>query len=149
MRKFIFLSLLAFFSVALNVVRAQAPADSLMSFEEADRPPVFPGCESLESAEELRKCFDVQLGILLNRNIYYPSDAREVEAQGTVYLEVVIDREGYVTDIRNTRPDDQIHPSLVKEAVRVVKKLPRMQPAVHEGKPVAVKYAIPLSFKLG
>ncbi|MBL0911802.1 MAG: energy transducer TonB [Bacteroidia bacterium] len=147
MHKFLFPALVIIFFTAFTEARAQAAADSLIFLEEADRPPVFPGCDPSAEAKDLQQCFDFQLAMLLSKSINYPSDAREKEEQGTVYLEITIDSTGVVTDIRNTDPG-KVHPSLEKEALRVVKKLPRMGPAVHNGKEIAVKYAIPITFNL-
>ncbi len=149
MHKFLFLILPIALFAAFTEAHAQAAGDSLIFLEKADRPPVFPGCELFTDSEALLRCFDAQLGSFLGENLNYPPDARAKNEQGTVYLEVIIDSSGHIVDIRNTKPENRIHPSLEKEAIRVMRKLPVMKPAVHEGKPVAVKYAIPLSFKLG
>lgn len=41
-----------------------------------------------------------------------------------------------------------MHPDLVAEAIRVVKRMPKWKPAVQDGKVVKVKYTLPISFKL-
>ena len=94
-----------------------------------------------------RNCPGGQAGLLrfIADNIRYPSIAEENGIQGRVVCTFVVDRDGSITDVQVARPID---PSLDKEAVRLLKKMPRWKPGIHNGQPVRVKYTVPVTFKL-
>ena len=57
-----------------------------------------------------------------------------------------MERDGSVSDVQVKRSVD---PSLDKEAVRVLSMMPKWTPGMQDGKPVRVKYTIPVIFRLG
>ena len=75
----------------------------------------------------------------------YPPVAEENGIQGRVVVTCVIDHDGSVTDVKVVKGVD---PSLDKEALRVVKSMPKWEPGRQNGKTVRVKYSIPLTFSL-
>jgi protein TonB len=56
-----------------------------------------------------------------------------------------VNADGSVEDVQVIRPVD---PNLDKEAIRVLRKLPKFKPGEQRGKPVRVKYSVPVRFKL-
>ncbi len=62
-----------------------------------------------------------------------------------MFLSFVVDETGRVKDVDVKK---RVHPFLDKEALRVVKAMPLWKPGKHEGKPVAVTFTLPISFKL-
>ncbi len=81
----------------------------------------------------------------LSSNIKYPVVAEENGVQGRVVCTFVVERDGSITDVRVIRSVD---PSLDKEAVRVVKGMPRWIPGKQNGSAVRVKYTVPVTFRL-
>jgi protein TonB len=81
----------------------------------------------------------------LKDNLRYPPVAEEAKISGKVFLEFVVGRDGVIRDIAITRGVD---PSLDKEAVRVVGKMPKWIPGKQGGKCVSVKFNMPVSFTL-
>ena len=81
----------------------------------------------------------------LSSNIKYPVVAEENGLQGRVVCTFVVERDGSITDVRVIRSVD---PSLDKEAVRVVKGMPRWIPGKQNGSAVRVKYTVPVTFRL-
>ena len=69
------------------------------------------------------------------KNVKYPVLAMENGIQGKVYIQFVIERDGSITDVKVLRGVDA---SLDKEAVRVVKAMPKWKPGKQRGKPVRV-----------
>ena len=82
----------------------------------------------------------------ISENVKYPSIAEENGIQGRVVCSFVVERDGSVTDVKVVR---SIDPSIDKEAVRVLKKMPRWNPGRQGGSPVRVKYTVPVTFRLG
>ncbi len=81
----------------------------------------------------------------LSDNIKYPAVAEENGIQGRVVCTFVVERDGSVTDVQVAR---SIDPSLDKEAIRVLKKMPKWIPGRQNGSAVRVKYTVPVTFKL-
>lgn len=81
----------------------------------------------------------------IEKNIRYPEVARKNGIQGRVIVGVVIDENGSVINLTVLRGID---PHLDKEALRVIRLMPKWQPGTQEGKALKVKYTIPVSFKL-
>lgn len=83
----------------------------------------------------------------LARNIKYegPITQGDIGISGRVIIQIIIDKEGNVTDPKVVRSVD---PYLDKEALRVVSHMPKWIPGTQQGKPVAVKYTIPVSFRM-
>ena len=78
-------------------------------------------------------------------NLQYPQIAKGNGIQGRVILQFVVDETGQVTDPKVIR---SIDPSLDTEAIRLVLSMPRWMPGMQDGKAVAVRYTIPVIFKL-
>lgn len=81
----------------------------------------------------------------LNQNIRYPAEAQETCAQGRVVVSFVVGKDGHISDVTVLRSVD---PSLDKEAVRVIRNMPRWTPGKQGGEPVRVRYNVPVSFRL-
>jgi len=98
----------------------------------ADQMPEFPGGTEA-------------LFTYLKSNLKYPDNAQKAKTEGRVYVNFVVSRTGKV-----------LYPYVVRgighgcneEAVRLVKKMPSWKPGKQKGKPVLVRYIIPVSFKL-
>ena len=87
----------------------------------------------------------VEMTKFLQRNIQYPANAAKNEVEGRVILQFVVEKDGQIGEVKVVRSVD---PELDAEAMRVVKSMPNFIPGRQDGKPVAVWYTIPISFKL-
>ena len=101
-------------------------------FTVVEQMPLFPGG-------------DAALMGYLRDNIHYPTVAAENGVQGRVVVGFVVERDGSITDVNVLRSVD---PSLDREAVRVVKSMPRWTPGKQNGSAVRVKYQVPVTFRL-
>ena len=81
----------------------------------------------------------------LSSNIKYPVVAEENGIQGRVVCTFVVEKDGSITDVRVVKSVD---PSLDKEAMRVVKSMPKWIPGKQNGSAVRVKYTVPVTFRL-
>ena len=100
--------------------------------EVVDEPPSFPGGDAAQIA-------------FLSNNLRYPAVAMEQGIQGRVVTQFVVDKDGSITDVKVVRSLD---PMLDKEAVRLVKSMPKWTPGKLNGSPVRVKCILPISFRL-
>lgn len=101
-------------------------------FTVVEKMPSFPGGEA-----ELYK--------FLGSNIKYPRQAIETNAQGRVFVQFVVEKDGSITGVKVVRG---IGSGCDKESVRVVTKMPKWTPGEQRGKPVRVKYTLPIVYTL-
>jgi TonB family protein len=79
----------------------------------------------------------------LKKNIKYPADAKQNKTQGTVYVNFIISKKGNVLYPYVTHG---IGKTCNAEALRVIKSMPAWQPGKLKGKPVLVRYNLPVRF---
>ena len=82
----------------------------------------------------------------LSENVKYPVIAQENGIQGRVICQFVVNKDGKIVDVEVVRSGGD--PSLDKDAVRVIKSMPHWKPGQQRGKPVRVKYTVPVNFRL-
>ena len=124
-----------------EVVEIKAPVEQVVEEEEkedeifmvVETMPEFPGGQA-----ELFK--------YLSENVKYPVIAQENGIQGRVICQFVVNKDGSIVDVEVVRSGGDA--SLDKEAVRVIKSMPKWKPGKQRGKPVRVKYTVPVNFKL-
>lgn len=78
-------------------------------------------------------------------NMKYPKQAMKEGIQGRVAVSFIVEKDGSISDVK---PILSVHPLLNKEAVRVVKSMPKWTPGKQNGKPVRVRFNLPIMFKL-
>lgn len=81
----------------------------------------------------------------LKENMRYPAAAKEKGMQGRVTVQFIIDKEGNVTNPKVLRSVDK---DFDAEAIRLVNEMPKWKPGRQDGQPVAVKYTVPVQFRL-
>lgn len=108
------------------------PVDDNKVFESVEQNPQFPGG-------------DAALLKYVSDHISYPSVAQENNIQGRVVVQFVVTKTGSIGQVKVVRSKD---PDLDKEAVRVVKTLPKFVPGKMNGHAVNVWYTLPITFRL-
>ena len=101
-------------------------------FKSVEQMPQFPGG-------------DAALMKYIDSHIQYPPEATKNNIQGRVILQFVVDKTGEIGEVKVVRSVDK---DLDKEAVRIVKTLPKFIPGRQNGQAVAVWYTLPVTFKL-
>lgn len=81
----------------------------------------------------------------LAANIKYPASAVKGKKEGRVIVTFIVQKDGSITHAKIVR---SIDPELDAEALRVVKGMPKWTPGTQLGKPVSVKYTLPVKFSL-
>ena len=119
-------------TVVVGYASKQAPAEEEPVFEVVENMPEFAGGMG---------------GLMqyLSKNIKYPVEAQKAGIQGRVIMQVIIDKNGNVTNPKVTQPVD---PLLDTEAIRVTASMPKWKPGTQRGMPVNVKYTFPIVFRL-
>lgn len=112
--------------------RSWAGTDSAGVYTFVEQNPEFPGGD-----RELIK--------LTTPTLNYPQMERDNHIEGTVLVRFVITEDGTITNPTVTK---RVSPGLDKEALRIVKNLPRFVPGRQNGKPVKTYFNLPVVFKL-
>lgn len=115
-----------------SVVKIKKQAEDVRVYGQIEQNPQFPG--------GLSACMD-----FLRRNIKYPEVSRKAGIQGKVIVQFVVRKDGRITDVTISKGVDYY---LDTEAMRVVKSMPKWTPGRQKGKPVNVKYTLPITFRL-
>ena len=106
--------------------------DEQQIFQVVEENPEFPG--------GMKECMK-----FLNNNIKYPQISQENGVQGRVIIQFVVNADGSIVDPVVVRGVD---PYLDKEALRVIKLMPKWKPGKQRGKAVRVRYTQPVLFRL-
>lgn len=136
----------------VEVIEPTEPIDTVI-LKFLDELPVFPGCED---AKDKLKCFQENIDKKI-RNDFDADVAVDFDLSGmqTILVNFKIDQNGNVIDVRPSvrgRHSKTMNPkaklALMKEAERVVKKLPQFTPGKQQSKPVIVPYTVPIKIML-
>lgn len=108
-----------------------------------DKPEVLPWVEVEQKPEFIGG--EKALFKFISQNVNYPEEALEYEIEGKIYVSFIIDTDGNVTQVEAI---NEVHPSLKKEAERVISLLPNWIPGSQRSIPVPVKFTIPINFTI-
>ena len=112
--------------------KPEVPQQEEVIFQVVEEMPKYPG--GLQEAM-----------VFIGKNIKYPVEAQQAKIEGRVIVRFVVGRDGSVSDVEVMRG---VSPELDAEAVRVVSMMPKWIPGKQRGKAVAVKYTMPIMFRL-
>jgi len=107
-------------------------SDTFVTIDALEAMPTFPGG-------------DIKFLKFIKTNIQYPQKAIEEKIEGKVICGFIVNEDGSVSNVEILRG---VHPLLDAEAIRIVKLFPKFNPGMQNGKPVKVKYTIPVPFIL-
>ncbi len=110
----------------------EVPTEDNSLFKIVECMPEFPG--------GMKGCLDS-----IQTEMCYPEEAKKAGIQGRVILQFIIEKDGTPTQPRIVR---SVHPLLDKEALRIIRQMPKWIPGKQDGKPQRVLYTIPVPFQL-
>ena len=102
-------------------------------FEVAEEMPEFPGGGMSAFMDYIKT------------NMRYPASAKENGTQGRVTVQFVVDEDGSIKDSKVLRSVDK---DMDAEALRLINTMPKWKPGRQKGQPVAVKFTVPVMFRL-
>ena len=115
-----------------NPAKEKMQPDKKGVYQIVEEMPQFPGGET-------------KLMEYIAKNLTYPQEARDKGIDGRVFIGMVIEKDGSVSNVKVLRG---IGSGCDEEAVRVIKSMPKWKPGMMKGEPVPVSYQIPINFKL-
>jgi periplasmic protein TonB len=128
----------------INEVAEEEEVVADIPFAVIEEAPVYPGCEGTKAQK--RKCFNRKINALIRKNFRSDLAKNLGLSPGIkkIFVQFTIDKNGDITNIKTRAP----HKSLEKEAVRVIKLLPKMTPGRQRNRNVNVRYMQPIIFKV-
>ncbi len=106
--------------------------DNPLNFHVVEDLPQFPG-----GAVEFMKW--------LTKNLRYPASLQQQKVEGKVVVQFIINRDGSVSGLKVVQA---LHPECDREAMRVMRMMPKWKPGVQHDKPCRTMVRIPIVFKL-
>ena len=132
MKKLLIIALLSFIGMTNVFAQQETTATAEKVFDVVDEMPSFPGGQGAMME-------------FLSKNIKYPIVAEENGIQGRVLVKVVVKKDGTIDSPIVVKGVD---PSLNKEAIRVVKTMPKWIPGKQKGEPVNVSFTVSVTFRI-
>lgn len=132
MKKLFLIMILAVISFTTAGAQNKAEANSGKVYEASEVMPEYPG-----GVPKLME--------FLSANVRYPVEAQKSKIEGRSVIGFVVEKDGSISNVNITRSS---HPLLDQEAIRVVNEMPTWKPGMQKGKPVRVKFNLPIYFRL-
>ncbi len=107
-------------------------SDPPISFRVVEQLPEFPGGASA-------------FILWLTRTLQYPSAAQAQNIQGKVVVSFIVNKDGSIADVKLEKP---LHPLLDREALRVIRMMPKWKPGLQNNQPCRTMVAVPVVFKI-
>jgi protein TonB len=123
-----------------NIEEEEVPEKDI-PFAIIEEAPVFPGCTGTKAQK--RQCLQDKIKNHVNKK-FRTNIAQDIglsAGKKKVYVQFTIDKNGNIINVRARGP----HARLEKEAIRVVKLLPKMKPGLQRTRPVRVSYTLPIT----
>ena len=126
------LFLMAVFALMTMSVQAQTNTPSPEVFDKVEVMPEYPG--------GMTAMIDFMI-----QNVKYPKEAEKQKLEGRTLVSFIVEKDGSLSEIEVLKSS---HPLLDNEALRVVGEMPKWKPGQQKGKPVRVRFVLPVSFAL-
>jgi len=130
-------------SVQEYLNETEGEEDMSVAFSEIERVPTYPGCSG--DNETLKKCFTERISAFVGEN-FNTKLGKDLSLTGRqrIVVQFKIDKSGNIVDVKAKAPK----PELEAEALRIIEKLPQMQPGEQKGEKVGVLYSLPIVFEV-
>jgi len=115
------------------------------TFDVVTNKPIWPGCERIADDSARFYCFNLEIRKFVVKEFEYPELSKQMNIGGKVYVSFVIEKDGKISNVEIARGVEKL---IDAEAIRVVKKLPKVTPAKISGRPVRLSYVLPISVSL-
>jgi len=113
------------------------------SFLTPDRFAIFKGCNENHNNNKILQCTSKKISKHINEHFDADIGVKYgITGRQKIFIYFKIDTHGDIIDVNARAP----HPALKEEAIRVIKLIPKMKPALLNGEPIVIPYSIPLNF---
>ncbi|CAM3589344.1 M56 family metallopeptidase [Flavobacterium gelidilacus] len=130
-----------------KIINTKPTSDDPIPFALLENPPAFEGCEE-KTGNDAKECFIRAMNDHIKTHFNYPKEAVDKKVQGRVTIMFQITKEGLIENLNVKGTGNDNSYLLEEEAIKIIRLLPKFQPAMIEGEAVAVSYAQPIAFRL-
>lgn len=116
----------------------ETPKEETVPFVLVEQAPRYPGCKG-KTEEDYKKCFNEKIMRFVSKK-FNTNFEIGLSGKQKIFVLFEIDKNGNVTNIKAKAA----HKRLEKEAIKVVNKLPKMEPGKQRNRNVGVKYTLPI-----
>lgn len=102
-------------------------------------------CEDLDERQAQMECLNHWVKQQIQQNVKYPAIAKRMHEEERIWVELTISELGNIENARVVKGENR---DLKEEALRVINNLPPLVPASQQGRPVKMKFTVPVTFKL-
>ncbi len=110
-----------------------------------DESPQFPGCEKGDNLEAYKACAQEKLFDFIQKEFSYPKYAKTLGIEGNVVIQFIVEKDGEITNAVILR---EIGGGCGKEALRIIRAMPKWNPGKQEGKTMRTLVQLPFTFKI-
>lgn len=121
--------------------------DEAVPFAVVEQIPLFEVCKNVDKKDHMN-CFQEEISKHIKKKLKYPKEAKKNKVEDRVVTVFEIDKQGKVISIHVRGKKSEYQLLFEAEAKRIIEALPQFSPGLQRGKPVVVKYGIPISFTL-
>lgn len=121
--------------------------DEAVPFAVVEQIPLFEVCKNVDKKDQMN-CFQEEISKHIKKELKYPKEAKKNKVEDRVVTVFEIDKQGKVISIHVRGKKSEYQLLFEAEAKRIIEALPQFSPGLQRGKPVVVKYGIPISFTL-
>ena len=114
--------------------------NELFSIDEVDWAPLFPKTNNINSEQSI-EIFKDNINSYIKRYLKHPKNSNNSNDQVIVFVEIIVENDGSISEISSFGPD-----LYRKQAEKVVKRFPSLEPALKNDYPVAMTYSFPVIF---
>lgn len=129
-------------STSSKDLRPDTLHDGTLVYQLVEHMPIFPGCEEMEDPIF---CTQMKLNEFVKAKLEYPASAQARGIEGNNIATFIIGPDGRVG---HTGVEQSLGDVLDQEVLLLVKRMPKWHPGFHKGKPVSVRYRLPITFSL-
>lgn len=129
-------------SIFENVPVIEEPIDEVLPFILVEQAPRYPGCNG-KSEEDFKECFSERIKKDVARK-FNPNVHTNGKGKQRIMVQFTIDKNGDIKEVMARASQA----ALEKEAIRVIKSFPTMEPGEQRGRPVQVTFSLPISLYL-
>ena len=127
--------------ITYRLPRLSDNSNQVYPIDSVEWAPLFPETNDI-SSDESKSYFKKRIDDHIKRYLRFQKKSKNINDQVMVFVEIVVENDGNIYEITSFGPDE-----FRKEAERVVKKIPPLEPGLNNNYPVAVSYTIPVNFK--
>ncbi len=116
-------------------------------FKVVEQMPRFPGCENMSDEKEKISCAKEKMLDFIDENVKYPKVAEKIEIKGTVVIQFIVEKDGFISNIIVVRDIGHGYGKAFVDVITLMNDMPESWiSGKQRGRPVSVLITLPIEF---